>query len=295
MGLPWGATGDQYHTVGAQLGGTAGLLLGDLQPVEGADSGGPFASVGSFALGAAGRKNLDHGFSILGGAAFVDQSAGGASVSGAALFGAAIRYVHSVPLTDYRLRPFAEAGAWGSPSLSMHFSRTYLNGSGTATGEGDASGSVFGAYLKGGVLYAPTIDDEVSFSATLAGNWLNVGAYAEATTSTNPFPASFAAQSVATGQVKATAGWTHHVDNNLDFTLTASVGRSFGGGLTTNADVVGFGDVSGTAGDYNFGELGARVDYKVNATIKVNAFALSTFGDKIGTHTQFGGGINVSY
>jgi len=177
----------------------------------------------------------------------------------------------------------------------MHLSRSYVNGIGTASGEGDASGSVFGAFVRGGVLYAPTVDDQVTFSATLAGNWLNIGAYAEAASSSNPFPASFAAQSVATGQVKLTAGWTHHVDDNLDFTLSASVGRSFGGGVTTAASVVGFGDVSGSAGDYTFGELGARIDYKLSDTVKLNAFALSMFGDKIGTHTQFGGGLNVSF
>ena len=49
---------------------------------------------------------------MLGGAALVEQSAGGATVNSGALFGVAVRYVHSVPLTDFRLRPFAEVGAW---------------------------------------------------------------------------------------------------------------------------------------------------------------------------------------
>jgi uncharacterized membrane protein len=290
-----GQVGNEYQTVSAQLGGTAGLLLGALQPIEGGDGYGVFSSVGSFTLGAKGRYNVGDGFSVLGGAAFVSQEAGGASVSGAALFGAAVRYVSPIPLSGTALRPYAEGGAWGSPNLSMHFTRTYVNGAGTATGEGDTTGSAFGLYGTAGLLYAPTPDDELAFSATLARDWLSTAAYAEATSASNPFPASFAAASASATEIKATAQWTHHLDANLDLTLSGSVGHSFGAAGSATATIPGFGSLTGSAGDYSFGQLGARLEYKVKDNITLDAFALSTFGDHIGTHTQFGGALNVAF
>lgn len=290
----FGQLAGEQNAVPAQLGGTADLLLGGLQPIEGDGYGQVFGAVGSFTLGARARTDAHNGFSLLGGMALLDQSADGASAGGP-LFGAAVRYVAPVPLGALGIRPFAEAGGWAAPDLSLHFSRSYANGSGTATAEDDTDGSAFAFFGRAGVLVAPTPADELAFSATLARDWLNVDAFAETLSSENPFPASFGAAQATGSQFKATAQWTHTLAGNLDLTLSASAGRSFGGTNAVSGAVDGFGTLTGTTGDYAFGQLGASLAWNFTDTVRAQGFVLSTFGDTIGTHTQFGGALSVAF
>jgi len=285
---------DQQNSVPAQLGGTADLLLGELQPIEEDGYGQIFGSVGSFTLGGHGRYNAGNGLSVLGGAALVDQSVAGASAGGP-LFGVAVRYVAPVQLDTLALKPFAEGGLWTAPSLSMHFSRSYANGSGVATGESDASGSAFSFYGRAGVLVTPTLDDELAFSVTLARNWLNVGAHSETLSAGNPFPASFEASSSGSTEIKGTAQWTRHLDSTLNLTLSASAGRSVGGTNAVTGDVSGFGVLTGTTGDYTFGEVGAKLDWKFSEAASAQGFVLSRFSNGIGVHTQFGAGLSMAF
>ncbi|HZP18973.1 MAG TPA: hypothetical protein VFB16_02085 [Bauldia sp.] len=290
-----GSLGDvagEHSGITTHLTSTADLMLGFVDPLEGGSDAGAFAAAGSVTLGARGKYNLGDGFSLIGGAAYVEQSAGGASVSGAALIDAALRYVRP---GDAGLRPFGEVAAWGSPSLDMHFTRRYLNGSAPAVGEGDASGAAAGLSLRAGMLYSPRPTDELVFSATLARNWLSVGAYSEALGPANPFPASFAAATDRTNLFKAGVAWTRKLSPKLDFTLSAAVGRSFGGAHDVSASITGFGGLTGSAGDYTFGEFGARAGWKVKGSLSLDAFLVSTTGPAIGTHTQVGGGLSIAF
>lgn len=279
---------EQRAGVVTHLGTTADMLLGFTQPIDGPSNVGALAAAGSATIGANGRWNFDGGVSVLGGAAYVEQSAGGVEVKGSALFAGAIRYIHPGTIT---FRPFAEAGLWGSPDLGMHFSRAYLNG----MGEGDASGSLIGVYGRGGVLYAPNPTNEIAFSGTLARNWLHVGTYSEPGGPGNLFPATFAAGTSTSDVAKATVAWTGIITEKVDFTLSAAVGQTFGGSgkLATNVDWIG--GVTGTAGNFTFIEYGARLGWKVTRSTTLDAFVFGTAGDKIGSHAQFGGAVRVGF
>lgn len=279
---------EQRVAVATHLSTTADMLLGLNQPIEGSNRAGALAAAGSATIGANGRWNLDGGFSLVGGAAYVAQSAGGVDVDGSALFAGAIRYVYPGASA---FRPFAEAGLWGSPDLGMHFSRPYLNG----VGEGDASGSLVGVYGRVGVLYAPNPTNEIAFSGTLARNWLHVGGYAEPGGPGNLFPATFSAGTSTSDVAKATVAWTGTITEKVDFTLSAAVGHAFGGSGKVAANVDWIGGVTGTAGNLTFVEYGARVGWKVTPNTTLDAFVFGTTGDKIGSHTLFGGAVRVAF
>jgi len=277
---------EQRIAVATHLGTTADMLLGFNQPIDGESGVGALAAAGSATIGANGRWNLDGGFSLVGGAAYVEQSAG-ADVSGSALFAGALRYIH--PGTTFR--PFAEAGLWGSPDLGMTFVRQYTNGAGT----GETSGSLVSAYGRVGILYDPNPANEFALSATLAQNWLQVDGYSEVGGAGNLFPATIAASTSAPHVAKATLSWTGAVTDRVDFTLAAAVGRTFGGSTEVRGNVDWVGKVSGTAGDITFLEYAARLGWKVTPSTTLDAFVFGTAGEKIGSHPQFGGAVRFAF
>ena len=231
--------------------------------------------------------NLQRGFSLQGGAAVAAEMNGSSSFASLPLFAVSIRYVEPKTMV---LRPFGEAGIFGSPTLAMHFSRDYSGGTGSA----DVSGSQFSVFGRAGILYAPDIDNQLTLSATLTQNWLNLGPYNEQTTGSNLFPANMAAATYSTPTIKAGVAWTHLVSPSIDFTLSAAVGRSFGRTpLLANVDWVG--PVNSAAEDVSFAELGARVGVKVRDNATANFSIVETTGDKFASHLQVGGGLSVNF
>src|SRR5690606_10731063 len=117
------------------------------------------AGTGVAPFGVEARKSLGGGFSLFGGAAFVDPAAKGLKVDDSLLIAGGLRYVGR----NWGLvRPFAEAGLWGAPNLAMHLTRRYDNG----TGFGDVDGSLLAAYGRAGLIYAPDAANEFVFSGT---------------------------------------------------------------------------------------------------------------------------------
>jgi hypothetical protein len=274
------------------LGGSADLLLGFTDPIDGSDDARLLAAAGSAMVGAQSHQDLGGGFTLLTGAAYVQEAVGGADVSGFPLLAGGIRYIRPDAQT---LRPFAEAGVWGSPDLAMHFSRQYENSLGVVDSSGDASGSLLGVYGRLGVLYAPNPTNEIVFSGTLSQSWLRVGAYAEPGSAGNLFPATVAASSSSSEVAKATVAWTSAVTSQFDFTLSAAAGRTFGGARNVIANVDWVGPVTGSVSDLTFIEYGARVGWKLTPNATLDGFVFGTTGDKIGTHTQYGGAIRFKF
>lgn len=270
-----------------QLGGTADLLLGFGQRLDGPSSAGPLATFGSSTLGADARWNLGEGISLLGGAAYVQQSAGGASLGGSALLAGGIRSV--LPAIG-AFRPFVEAGVWGSPDLAMHFTRAYDNG----LGAGGATGSLVSIYGRGGVIIAPDARNEIAFSGTLAQNWLSLGSYIEPASVTNLFPATIHGGTAGGELIKATVAWTSQVTDKVDFTLSGAVGRTFGASPVV-ADVDWVGPVKGRAADLTFLEYGVRLGINLTSATVLDAIIVGTTGDRLGSHAQIGGGLKIKF
>ncbi|MEP6565936.1 MAG: DUF4360 domain-containing protein [Mesorhizobium sp.] len=278
-------------SVAAHLGGTADLLLGFLAPVQGENDTSLLASGGSPMIGAKGHYAIDDSFSLLAGAAYVHQSAGGADANGPLLAGA-LRYVQSGTNST---RPFAEGGMWGAPEVTMRFSRQYQNRAGAVASGGDASGSALGIYARAGVIYTPNAANEFSISGGVEQGWLRVGSYAETGRAGNLFTARIGNSTSSTTSVKATAAWTTSGLSGLDMTLSAALGRTLGSGRPVSANVDWVGPVEGRASDFTFFEYGARVGLKFSSRAKVDAFVFGTAGHKIGTNMQYGAALKLGF
>ena len=278
---------DAQAGIVTNLDSEASRLLGADAPLQAPDGIALEGAIGSATLGLKANVNLQDGFSVQAGAAIATEANASSSFSSLPLLAVSLRYVEPKAMT---LRPFGEAGIFASPTLQLHFSRDYSGGAGSA----DVSGSQVSIFGRAGVLYAPDLNDELAFSATLTQNWLNLGAYDEMTTAGNLFPAHVAAARFATPTVKAGVAWTHLVSPDVDFTLSAAVGRSFGRTpLLANVDWVG--PVSSGAEDVTFAELGARVGIKVRENTTANLFLVDTVGDKFANHLQLGGGLRINF
>lgn len=286
-----GDVGTSLAAASIHLGGTADLLLGFLEPIDGDTSAGPFAGVGSVTLGASGRAETDiPGLSVLGGIALTQQAYGNISVDGALMGALAVRYVLN---GKNEVRPYVEAGAWGSPGATLTISRPYANGAGTATGTGSTTGSLGGLYLEAGVIFAPAEAVEVALGASYQHSWLATGAYTESAAG-NPFPASFSAALMQSDILKVTASATFTLSESFDLTVSGAVGQAFNSGAI-NATVAGVGPLQAAPPNVLFAEGGARLSYKATDRISLDAFVMATTGQQIGTHVTIGGGFKVSF
>ena len=275
----------------ARVNGIGTLLTGGGQPLEGEDQFSLVGAVGSWAFGGTARVNLGNGFSLLGGAALLEQSGAGATASGVLASGA-LRYVQ--PGND-ALRYFGEFGLHGAPGLALTFTRQYDDGSpGGATVTGSTTGSLAAAYVTGGVLYAPSPNNEIAFSGTLMRDWLTVAGYSETFALTNLFAADVAGGTSTFDVVKAGAAWTTAVSPQMDATLSAAVGKSFAhDGVAANVAFVG--PVTGTPQGELFAEYGVRLGWELSPTATVDAFALGSTGTVSGTHIQVGSALRVHF
>ncbi len=280
----------QRNAIITHLGGTAGLLMGALQPLDRGTGISPIAAFGSSLLGVNGQAAFGNGFSVVGGIALVGQSYDGASFRGV-LAGGALRYVSP---SEAPLRAFGEVGVWGSPNLGFAFSRTYDNLDDVVTAEGTTEGFIASLYARVGGIYSVNASNELAVAVTLARTSLHVDGYAEDATPENPFPMTVADSASRSTSIKATAEWTTDLTERLDLTVMGGIGHAFGGtALDTN--VLWVGDVEGTAGGTTFVEYGARLGWEIGPNATIDAFVTGTAGRGIGAHTQIGGAVRLQF
>ncbi len=280
----------QRNAVITHLGGTANLLMGGLQPLDGGTGIAPIAAFGSSLLGVTGQAEFGNGFSVVGGLAFVGQSYQGASFRGI-LAGGALRYVSPV---EAPLRAFGEVGVWGSPNLGLAFVRSYENLDEVVTAEGMSEGFIASLYARVGGIYSMNATNQIALAVTLARTSLHVDGYAEDATLENPFPIAVADSISRSTSIKATATWTTEVTGRLDVTLMTGVGHAFGV-TDLDTEVLWVGDVQGTARGTTFVEYGARLGWELRPNVTLDAFVAGTAGRGIGAHTQIGGAVRLQF
>ncbi len=282
--------GNQRNSITNNVGGTADGLLGFNQPIGGDTELGGFGAAGSFTLGSSGRWDMTNGMTLIGGAAFAQQSYSGVDITSASLMAAGLRY--TTP-RGKALATFIEGGGWAAPGMDVTFSRTYVNGGGTAIGVGTTNGDVAGVYARAGVAWTPKPTREIAVAAAVGHTWTNFAGYAEMDGSSNPFPATFNDLSAQSNYVKAQAQWTEGLTKKLDMTLTGAVGRTFGGDSPVSATITGLGGLSVALADYTFVEYGIRFGYKVSSRDTVDVFAMGVSGEGIGSHFEVGTGFRA--
>ncbi|OJF99930.1 hypothetical protein [Pararhizobium antarcticum] len=192
----------------------------------------------------------------------------------------AVRYLS--PDRGSPLRVFGEIGAWGSPGMSIRFSRSYFDTGRLVSSIGTDEGTLFSTYGRIGAIYAPDSANELAISARYTRTWHDLDGYSEATSNANLFSATVAGQRTRTNTVAAEVGWTHDTGGKLDYTLSAALGRTFGVSDGARADVVWVGTVTGRSQDRDFASIGSRIGWKFDARWKADATLSATFqeGDK---------------
>jgi len=270
---------------------TADLMNGLLQPASAPSSVAVFGSLGSSTFGATGRYSSGDGFSVNGGVAVLNHSPGNTNASGVLVSGS-VRY--TTPQYDL-LRPYAEIGAHGAPNLDLTFSRNYAsNSAGGVDVSSSTTGSVYGGYIEGGVLFSAAEGTEVALSGSLGEDWLNLGASSEAFSAGNLFSASFDESSSRFTTAKLGVDWTMDMTDQIDLTLTGSVGKTFAHDATT-ANVSFIGPVTTAGADEFFGRYGARLGWAVTESTRVEAFALGNTGQVSGTQFQLGSSVRFHF
>ena len=191
-------------------------------------------------------------------------------------------------------QPFFEAGVTAAPSLGFTFGLTYTTQTSSMVATGTTSGSYYGGYLRSGVLVAPTLDDKIVLSASLAADWLSTGSLSENPGGAGTFTVNQPAQTGLFNTVRVGADWTHQITPVASVTLTGALGRTFASSGVTST-IPGAGVFTTSGADENFFQYGARTTYGVTEAMNIGAFVFGTTGELSGTHLQVGGSARIRF
>lgn len=277
--------------------GMAAQLLGANERLE-AGSGvsvfGAGGTGGSADGGAAFRAAFASDFSLLGGVGVANEAYANVRTGNTVMVALALRYVHD---DGGDWRPYVEIGAWGVPSATFSFSRSYLNGAGVAVGSASASADKFYVYGRAGAAYSPQPGLEAAASVEIGHAELYTGSFAEALSSANPFEASGGAANDRLTVAKIRAQLTQAITSKLDLTVWAAGAFGFDGSTGLVADVDGFGPIRpNAAGHPTWAEYGGRLGLQIAPHTALSAFFDGVSGgDGIGTDVRVGGALSFSF
>ena len=269
------------------------ILLGATQQISCSSCGGGFASVGSFALGGDGRWSLSDALTFIGGVSYNQWSASGITVYNAPTAAGALVY-------DFvnwgSSRPFLEVGAGLTPYEQVNTTRTYPNGLTTGYGYSTATDRDLSLFGRAGWVDRLTPIDEAAAYADLGRSWMATGGSSEATTAINPFPATVPPGLATLNVARLGAQYTHLFGGNIETNVSVAVAYGFGASSGAPFSVSDFGTIApGAIGNSAWFEYGARVGYRFNDRLVVDAFLLGTAGGEAGNFVHGGVGVRYSF
>ena len=249
-----------------------------------------FGEIGSFSAGVHGRHAITDDLSVIGGIAYSNYRSGAVQVASIPLGAASLRY----DFTELGIsRPYVEAGAIAAPAGRANFTRHYLVGTADLSGFASAMTANYGAFGRAGWVYRFSPRDEASIGAELSHYWQRVGAYAETFSPINPVPlvngGGTDQMNIARFGGQLTHLWSATIETQVNF----GIARSFGSRSGLLATLAGA-SVPPSLGEYTWAEYGARVGYRIQPNVIVDAFADGTLGPRpIGSTVH--GGLAVRY
>ena len=96
--------------------------------------------------------------------------------------------------------------------------------------------------------------------------------------------------------VKARAQWTHAFSTIIDATVWDAAARSFDRSSPFQVSVPGIGTLTPPLPQATWAEYGARLGYKITASLTVDAFIDGVFGDHaIGSNAHVGGDLRYRF
>jgi probable HAF family extracellular repeat protein len=282
--------GKQRQAVAIQHDAYAGILTGDLDRQDDSNQVGILGLYGSAVGGVRGHAGLGKGWSLSGGVADGTSEFGGAGI-GNGLYGAvALRY-DAQDFAAGGFHPFGQLGGSFGLLNNVSMTRNYVGG----TGLGTTNGSVGALYARLGVTRDFEAGDQVSFAGELGERWLSTDAYAEAFSTSNPFPAAVAAGTDSQTVAKLSASWTHPLSDRLEVTLRAAVGTTLAGSSGLQVATTGFGTL-GTGIDHaTWAELGAHASWAISDHAALDLYATGIFGQTTGASAHIGAGYHYKF
>ncbi len=271
----------------------ANVLLGKNEQVSCGDCGGADVTFGSFNVSGHGRKQITPELTALFGIAVGQYEEKGTNITNSYIFAGGLRYD---PANMGTSRPYLEIGGSIAPNQHASYQRDYLTGSGTAIGMGETTSTDTSIYFRGGWVSRLTPRDELAGSVGIGRSWQSQSAYAEAQGDANPFNAIYSKGVSEVSMVDLSAQYTHLFGRQIELALDGTVSRTFGSRSSIDASIDGFGDQTVGSGEITYLQPGARVSYRVNRRLKLDAFVNATVANHlIGTEAHGGFGVNFAF
>jgi len=289
-----GAFAQARGGVMAQQHGFAAPLLGADRPIQLDTEAGIFAAAGSATGGGYARYGSTSGFAVLGGFAYASENYARADMKGGFTVAGAVQYVHNA---DSWWRPFVEAGGWIAPNARLDFTRSYINGAGTATSRGATRGDLSYYFGRAGILLGQTQASQIALSAEFGHERLALDAYSEQSGMGNPFPAAMSAGADRMNVVKARAQASHTFDARFDATVYGAWAHGFDRRSDVATYVVPFGLIATKLDSHlDWFEYGARIGYRLTEVVTLDVFANGVAGgDGIGSKVHGGAGLRMRF
>jgi hypothetical protein len=249
-----------------------------------------FGEIGSLSAGVHGRHAITEDLSVIGGIAYSNYRSGDVHVTGMPLAAGSLRY----DFTELGIsRPYLEAGGIAAPFGRANYTRSYMVSAADFSGFGSATTANYGAFGRAGWVYRFSPRDEASVGGELSHYWQRVGAYSETFSPINPVPLVNGGGTDQMNIARLGGQFTHLWGVSIETQVNFGVARSFGSRSGLNAIIAGA-NTTPALGEYTWAEYGARVGYRIQPNVILDAFADGTFGRRpIGATVH--GGMAVRY
>ncbi len=269
------------------------ILLGKNEQISCGDCGGAGVTFGSFNVSGHGRKALTSELTVLFGMAVGKYEEKGAYITNSYTFAGGLRYD---PANMGSSRPFLELGGAIAPGQHASYQRVYDTGTGTATAIGETKSTETSLYARAGWVARLTKRDELAGSVSVGRSWQSQNGYQEAQSDTNPFNAVYSRGVNQVSIVGVSGQYTHLFGRRVELAIDATVARTFASRSSVNASIDGFGDHTVGTGEFTYVEPGARISYRVNQRLKVEAFGNVTMAKHaIGSRAHGGFGVSFAF
>jgi fibronectin-binding autotransporter adhesin len=261
------------------------VLTGFNQQISCGDCFSGFGMAGSYSVGAQGRKALTEELIAIGGFAYTGYDSGRVRVSGAPIFAGLLRYD---PAGFGSARPFVDVGGLFAPSQKSTYSRTYSFG--TMTGQGTAQIASTGAsvFARVGAVARLSPQDEIAAAVEYSRGWQYAGAYNEGLLAPNPYALASDGGTDVINIAKVGGQYTHLFGSAIETQVNLGVAHGFDlrSGLRGTVAGVPF---STPIKDLTWAEYGARISYRLQRNLALDAFILGTLGPQPVGDTIHGG------
>lgn len=267
------------------------ILLGKNEQVSCGDCGGAGLTFGSLSFSAHGRKAITPELTALFGVAIGHYEEKGAFITQSVTFAGGFRFD---PATMGSSRPYLEIGGAIAPDQHGSYQRSYVTGAGVVTGVGSIRTTNISLYAHAGWVARLTKRDELAGGVSVGHSWQRQSSYQEQNGSTNPFDAQYNGGVMQLSTAGASAQYTHLFGRRIEVGVDGTVARSFGSKSSIDATIEGFGSKNVITGEITYFEPGARIGFRINGHIKIDAFINATVANQsIGTSKHGGFGLNI--